>query len=375
MATHNPQDRNRQDLERRILYGMAREWESACGVLPPSHRRRMRLPLFSLGDMKTRWGLWTGRLREIRLSRELVLRHSWDSVREVLHHEMAHQLAEEVLGAHTEPAHGPTFRRACALLRANPRACAGCPALDERLARNRPAQDDKVTSRVRKLMALAASPNRHEAQMAIAKAHELIEKHNLDLLARGEPREFASVFLGAPALRHGREDYLLALLLQDFYFVRGIWVSAYVLECAKMGRALEISGTPQNVRRAAYVHDFVRNFIRLQWTAYNGRRGLGRYRRRDFAVGILEGFRSRLEAMDAEREKSLGEAGRALVKTGDPRLAEYFAWRYPRTVAVRRAAGKPDGQVLRDGRETGKTLVIHQGIENRESRGRMLSGG
>ncbi len=56
------------------------------------------------------------------LSRNVVLNHSWDAVREILLHEMAHQFAEQVLGASNEPPHGPKFKRACYLLRANPSA-------------------------------------------------------------------------------------------------------------------------------------------------------------------------------------------------------------------------------------------------------------
>ena len=56
-------------------------------------------------------------------------------------------------------------------------------------------------------------------------------------------------------------------------------------------------------------------------------------------------------------------------------LSRYFAWRYPRTSAIRRSPSTEDRNVLRDGREVGKGLVIHQGIEGRESRGRLLTGG
>jgi hypothetical protein len=362
-----------EDLERRILYGLACEWEVACAVLRPSHRRLLRAPLFGLGDMQTRWGDWHGARREIRLSRRLVLHHSWDSVREVLLHEMAHQFAEEVLGAAGEPPHGPGFQRACDLLRANPRASGRYPPLDQRHAADPAGPDDKAMNRVRKLMALAGSPNRHEAEIAMARAYQIIEKHNLDLRARSQAEEFATLAVGDPALRHFREDYLLALLLQDFYFVRGIWVSAFVLDRGKMGRVLELSGTCRNVRAAAYVHDFVRHFIRLQWQAYNRHRGLNRQRRSDFAVGILQGFRSKLEVIGAASGGAPGET-RAMVRRADPLLARYFVWRYPRTCAIRRSPSSQDRNVLRDGREVGKGLVIHQGIESRESRGLLLTG-
>jgi hypothetical protein len=231
---------------------------------------------------------------------------------------------------------------------------------------------DKVMSRVLKLMALAGSPNRHEAEIAMAKAHELIGKHNLGLCARpAVSREFTSIFAGMPALRHAREDYELALMLQDFYFVRGIWVSAFVREKGRMGRVLEISGTRQNVRLAAYVHDFVRQFICRQWEEYNRNRRLNRHRRSDLAVGILQGFRSRLEQFSPTRPHGAGEKT-AVTRRQDPQLATYFRWRYPRTRTVRGAICTQDKTVILDGRELGKNLLIHKGIEGQASRGRLL---
>jgi len=221
--------------------------------------------------------------------------------------------------------------------------------------------------KVKKLMALAESQNRHEAEAAMAKAHELIAKYNLDLMKKD--RDFFSVFIGRPALRHRREDYALANLLEEFYFVHGIWMPAYVLEKGKMGNVLEISGTEQNVRLAAYVHDFVRHFIDAQWGAYNRQRRLNRHRKTDFALGIIEGFRSKLESKHAKPKGK--KESRDLIWKDDPLFTEYIAYRYPR---IARSGGRPsrhDASILTAGKEIGKKLVVYQGITER-SRGRGL---
>ncbi len=363
----------REALEHRILHGLSLEWETALWVLDESYRQRMRPPLFSLRDYAGTWGTWSRERREISLSRDLVLRHSWDAVVEVLLHETAHQLAEEVLGAGEESPHGPAFHRACHLLRANPRASGRYAPLDDRIARNPGGPEDRTVRRVRKLMALAESPNRHEAEVSMAKAHELIAKYNLLSIERDEGRDFASVFLGRPALRHPREDYALANLLQEFYFVQGIWVPAYVLEKGRMGRVLEISGTEQNIRLASYVYDFVRRFIEGRWRTYNEGRGLNRRRKTDYAAGVIEGFRSKL----ALNEKGKGaEKTKTLIRLRDPLLEKYVAHRYPRTVNEKRYLSGRDAGVVSDGKEAGKNLVIHKGItESRGNRKRLLRGG
>jgi len=369
----SPKNRTEQiqeELERRILHGLACEWEAASGSLHPVYRNAMQPPLFSIRDMKRRLGYWAGEKREICLSRDLVFNHSWDSVCEVLRHEMAHQLATQVLGGRNEPPHGMAFKKACTLLRANPRASGKYPPLDEQIVRGAENSGDKIMRRVRKLMALSQSQNPHEAEAAMLKARELISRYNMELVARNEHREFISMFVGHPALRHTRDTYHLAHLVQDFYFVRGIWVPAYVIEKGKMGRVLEISGTVQNIKLADYVHHFVRHFTEQQWDDYNQKKRLNRYRRTDFAVGIIEGFRSKLEAQGDAKE--LSQKNQALVRVDDPLLKAYMAHRYPRTTRFTRKASRQDANVLEDGISVGKTLVISKGItEKRKSRKRL----
>ena len=106
------------------------------------------------------------------LSRNVVLNHSWDAVREILLHEMAHQFAEQVLGASNEPPHGPKFKRGCYLLRANPSASGNYRPLDELIFDDSTGPEDKIMVRVKKLMALARSKNQHGAEAAMAKAHD-----------------------------------------------------------------------------------------------------------------------------------------------------------------------------------------------------------
>lgn len=361
MQKTNPLNIQLQEtLERRILHGLSCEWDAALWVLKPEERALLRKPLISIRDLHSRWGYWSGQKKELCLSRDLVLNHPWDAVREVLLHEIAHQFAEQVLGVHKETYHGPSFQKACHRLRANPKASGNFKPLWERISGNEMDETDKLLLRVKKLLALAQSHNRHEADAAMLKAHELIAKYNLNLFSEGQNRNFFSVFVGSPALRHHREEYHLAHLLQDFYFVQGIWVSAYVLNKMKLGRVLEISGTKQNIQIASYVYDFVRHFIQSQWESFNSSRKLNRYRKTDFAIGIIEGFRSKLEGkrvLLTEQKEQL-----ALIKLEDPLLSKYIAYKYPHTVTYSRYISTQDESIIKAGRKLGKELVISKGI-------------
>lgn len=364
MRTISINSQARQELEHGILHGIACEWETARLGLNPDQRRLIRRPTFAIKNLKSQWGNWSRQKRQIVLSRQLVLNYSWDSIREVLLHEMAHQIADELFCASTQTPHGPAFQQACELLRIHPAASADYQPLHDRLMIDHTSIYDRRMQRIRKLLALAESKNRFEAEAAMTKAHELIARHNIELNPHRDRRQFLSIFLGSPALRHPREDYHLASLLQDFYFVCGIWVPAYVIKKQKMGRVLEISGTASNLKMADYVHDFIRTFIESQWITYNRKKNLNRYRKTDFAVGIIEGFRHKLESNI--NHKKAPKNILTLIQKKDPQLEKYCRYRYPHTASIQRTAARQDVRVLKDGKKVGQQLIIAKGVCERK---------
>ena len=365
-----PQIEIEAELERRILKGLVHEWETALWVLDEAYQNRMRPPLFRLSDMQSKLGHWSVTKNEITLSRALVLNQPWGAVREVLLHEMAHQMADQVLGANGEPPHGPRFREACGLLRANPEASGPNPlyGAHELSQSNRP--EDRILRRIRKLLALAESHNRHEAEAAMAKAHTLLTRYNLNHRLDRPEQDLHSVLVGMPALRQPREAYHLAGMLQDYYFVQGIWVAAYVLEKGKMGRVLEISGLTRNLEIALYVHAFVCRYIDDQWALYNRERGLNRYRKTDFAVGVIEGFESKLQRQRAEMK--LESDQKALIRGQDEALLTYMRYKHPHTRSFNRTASSQDSTVHQKGIAVGKQMVIAKGVTRHENHAKPL---
>jgi len=360
-----------EELERRILHGLMFHWEDSIGWLEPVCRHAMQKPLISIRDMKRRLGYWSPTRKEISLSRDLVMNHSWDAVLEVFYHEMAHQFAHQVLNAYDETPHGPSFIKACYHLRANPEASGNYPPLDDRMNESRLSDQDKIMIRVKKLLALAQSRNRHEAESAMVKAHHLISKYNIDIIEKNRQRQFISIFLGQPALRHTRDIYALSALLESFYFVKGIWIPSYVIEKNKMGRVLEITGTIQNLKIASYVFDVVKNYIDSEWIKYNRNMALNFYRKTDFAVGIVRGFRKKMESQQSLSENPSARIF-ALTKIQDHQLENYYHYRYPKISKFSRASTGEDYRVISDGMNTGEKLIISKGIEESRVSGKYL---
>ncbi len=351
--------------DRRILHGLACEWQTAVDTLDPILQRSLQMPLFSIREMNSRWGYWSDARAEICLSRRLVANYAWDCVREVLLHEMAHQLTARVFGGDWQRPHGPLFQRACRLLGANPRASGTYAPLHDRVFDESAPQTDRMVRRIRKLFALAESRNPHEANAAMAKAHALIVSHNINWLQQQNRRRFVSVFLGSPALRHPREAYLLANFLQEFYFVYGLWIPAYVMDRGKMGRVLEISGTVYNVRMAGYAFDVIKRYMDSQWQHYRRTERLTHHRRSDFAAGIIEGFRAKLRR---QMDFTFKDANRyAVVKTTDPQLVQYVHGKYARIRSFHKKIGDSADRVFEAGVRAGRNLILSKAVTHQRS--------
>ena len=138
-----------------------------------------------------------------------------------------------------------------------------------------------------------------------------------------------------------------------------------------MGRVLEISGTGQNVRIASYINDFIRHFISSQWVQYNRKRCLNRFRRTDFAVGVIQGFRSKL---NQETLKIIeAEDNQSLMKIHNAELEEHIHYKYPRISRIKGRALKNNKSVLKDGISLGKELVVYKGIVHKNSETKLLN--
>jgi hypothetical protein len=100
---------------------------------------------------------------------------------------------------------------------------------------------------------------------------------------------------------------------------------------------------------------------------------LNRFRKTDFAVGIIEGFRDKLE-LSVVKKKTKKDIF-ALIQKGDPQLKKYFKFKYPHTASVKKTAHHQDARVIRDGKKVGKTLVIARGIcEKKTGSVRLITG-
>jgi hypothetical protein len=342
---------------------LVRELRAAWRHLNETYfRASMRPPTLELSPTRAMLGRWIAATRTLEISRPLVVEQPWGTVVEVLKHEMAHQYVHEVLHETAETPHGPAFREACTRLGVDARA-SGLPELTATEA------EDRIVARITRLLALAESPNRHEAEAAMAAAQRLMLKHNLDVAGTREARDYAFAHLGRPSGRIGEHERLVAMILGEHFFVEAIWVPVYRPLAGKRGSVLEICGTRANLAIAEYVHGFLHETAERLWRDHKRAEGIDSDReRRAYLAGVMVGFTEQL-ARQKTRNKS---EGLVWVKDGD--LTSYFRRRHPLVRHVRHA-GTPRTDAWAHGREAGRKIILHRPVDAPPaSRGRLLPG-
>lgn len=348
------------ELETALLRALTDEYRALAHAY---FKGALRMPQLALVGARARLGRWIEATRTVEISRPLVLEQPWGVVIEVLKHEMAHQYVTEVLGERVETAHGPRFRAVCARLGIDA-AAAGMPIPTRDDA---PSERGRVAERIARLLALAESPNVHEAEAAMAAAQRLLLKHNIELREARAAEGYAWKHLGKPTGRTSEAERVLSLILGKHFFVEAIWIPVYRPLEGKRGTVLEICGTPENLEIAEYVHGYLVATSERIWREHKAAHGIrGDRDRRTFLAGVMTGMSDKL----AREAKKSAEAGLVWVADGD--LERYFRARNPYVRHVR-YAGQRRTEAYAQGREAGQKIVIHRGMKERAAeRGLLL---
>jgi len=338
------------DLERALMRELAAEYKRLNADF---FRSSLSLPTLELTDTSARLGSWHEARRSIELSRAALLAHGWGVISEVLKHEMAHQYVSEVLQEKGETAHGPAFRGVCQRLGIDG-AAAGLPSQ---------AQDDgerRLIDRIARLLALAESPNVHEAEAAASAAQRLMLKYNLDV-GSAQPsgprtRSYRFLQVGKPTGRVSEAERMLAMILGRYFFVDVIWVPVYRVLEGKRGTVLELCGSEANLAMADYVHAFLTNTAGQLWAEHKRAANVrGNRDRRVFLAGVMTGFADKLA------RQSVAHKEEGLVWVRDADLGAYFRKRHPHIRHVR-YAGNRKNEAYAHGKAAGSRIVIRKGV-------------
>ncbi|SDO66149.1 SprT-like domain-containing protein [Desulforhopalus singaporensis] len=327
-------------LEARWVVQLMVEFHTICH----DFRIDLKAPVFEITATTTRLGSWSPATRTIGISRELISNYPWNFTVQVLRHEMAHQLVTERWGG--GKSHGENFGRACELIGVAPEF-RGCTVVTgaclDNLATGSspPPQGQRLVAKVEKLLALGSSSNLHEAQQALKKAGELIEKHQLGALLAANRQPYCSRIIALRSKRIATYRRHLGALLQEFFSVQVVFSWLYDPRDDQSYRTLELFGSPDNVEVGEYCFHFLENHLLLLWRQQNKMMGNGgRTLKNSFYLGVVRGFYQKLEQ---QKKSGLGQTHlpgddrSQLVLAEEKRLAAFVAGRYPR---LKKTAGR-----------------------------------
>lgn len=163
---------------------------------------------------------------------------------------------------------------------------------------------DKLLDRVRKLLALAESPNVHEAAAAASKAQEIITRHKLEglLEARREAEE---------KLSDGRDEPLeIARKIRKWKLVLASGLAeangcmAYTVSAGRREQHLCVAGHPDDQDAVAALWDWL--VKRLEWLSATEGAGHDRDWHESFRIGAADTIVDRLK--DVQRAQTIAVA-------------------------------------------------------------------
>ncbi len=220
--------------------------------------------------------------------------------------------------------------------------------------------NNAILAKIQKLLALATSPNEHEARAAAAKAEELLVGHNLDMqtvMSAELDYDKVNAFEGA---RMRVESKFINSIVTEFFFVKAISTRTKASRYSDRKASVSVCfiGEKTNVQVAIFIHDFLTRKFPECFAQFQKETGASAKSRQSYYLGLYRGLREQLEAA-----RSKVESERSLVLVADPRLDKAVMNLVGKTVPGRAAKiDARDYEAIQAGIETGKKLNLARGL-------------
>jgi hypothetical protein len=341
----------------------------------------MTSPVFEISKSAKQLGSWHAGARTIKISASLIVNYSWSVTLNVLKHEIAHQICSEIFKSN-EKAHGPAFSKACDLLslpEEYKRAGGDLPSEVELIAHGTKltSKGRSFIAKVEKLLALAQSSNENEAILAMQKANELIEKHNITHLAESHDASYTYVIINKKRKRIESYQRKICTILRDFFFVKIITSYLYDPLSNDTHKTIEILGSHENVVIAEYCYHFLESRLVALWSQNRHRyKGSVRTEKNSYYMGLLSGFYDKLHSQREKKQATSKPQNRinSLVVAEDQRLNNYVSMRFPRLTTISRRGPRIYKGTYEAGVETGKKINLHKGVSRKDgNRGNLIA--
>lgn len=230
----------------------------------------------------------------------------------------------------------------------------------------------ELMKRIKKLLALASSPNKHEAESAALKAQELMLKHNLNMQSIKADCEYINIEGGDHEARISTEASAVSNILIKHFFVRCYFDKQFQGYTNSGKRRyvtqLRIVGTESNIEVAKYVHDYLMHTFKALWNDYKKLNKADIKLRKGFIWGLFHGLNEKLSEQKKKVENEMG-----LVVVPDHGLTRFMNSTL-NLKSGRRDTFSNNMGAFNAGKERGRNINIARGLDNDSSNsGRYIS--
>jgi len=224
---------------------------------------------------------------------------------------------------------------------------------------------DKILEKIKKLLALAASSNEHEAKAAAEAANRLLVKHNLTMQQTKEKSEIKTHKTGHKTIYGTPHQRFISSLLINFFFVRVFRQPTVVGTTVDGRRKIEwetiIVGRNVNVQVAIYVQDFLAAQFPKLWLAFKHEHDASEKSRKSYYHGLYVGLCAQLETTKTDVEQQTG-----LVIVPDADITNFMTQLQLKSAKAARETHF-DGSAFINGQEDGKNLRLNRAVNEQST--------
>ena len=228
---------------------------------------------------------------------------------------------------------------------------------------------------------MTASSNEHEALSALQMAGRIMEKYSLEGSAELEQEAVTYRIIKTGKKRIEGYQRHLASILSRFFRVKLIYSRLYDPSSDAVYKTFEIFGRCENVEIAEHCFYFLENRLASLWQKNKKVfAAAGRSARKSYYLGILHGFREKLQAKDEGQgsriytEYSSAIPARSIDQLSvehDEIVQRCVQRRYPQLRLMKQSRQLVSPSIYNEGKAAGKELVLSKALRQREDQGKI----
>ncbi len=196
---------------------------------------------------------------------------------------------------------------------------------------------DEIVNRIRKVLAYTGSPNENEAAVAVAKAQEMLARHNLTMADIGEDKDLGITnqqFWLVNKANQGKWRQLLLTPVCQYHFTKIMVSSQSYRQGKNESLRAYIIGEPTNVEVTLTVYHWLIEQIEAAypyaWRAYSGYEAKGKFRRGFFEGAVVSVTTSLYAKWKTLQDEALAQTT-ALVKVHGEAIEAYVDQTFTRS--------------------------------------------